>query len=307
MTSATLLGPQRLQPRLSETAALMGLDGPIAAITAGWEEREGEDDELREELPTARNLRLFERTEDIFAKDPELLEAMRERHDELRSLQKLYRLRLDHAMQAARDLAERFERTPLVEQELTDAISAVATLDAHHLQRVAAVHTRYRERWRPRSRPAVRAAREDVARELEGCAGVAIAGGHVVVLLNRLRLLNLPTLIEGLPVMAWSAGAMVLTERIVLFHDMPPQGRGNAEVLENGLGLVKGVVALPHAKRRLLLDDPVRVSLLARRFAPALSAPLDEGCGIRWADGRWQPLPRGRKLELDGRVTELLA
>ena len=32
------------------------------------------------------------------------------------------------------------------------------------------------------------------------------------------------------PVIAWSAGAMALTDRIVLFHDRSPQGPGHPEV-----------------------------------------------------------------------------
>ncbi len=44
---------------------------------------------------------------------------------------------------------------------------------------------------------------------------------------------------------------MVVCETVVLFHDSPPQGAGNAEVLDAGLGLARGVIALPHARRRL--------------------------------------------------------
>ena len=71
------------------------------------------------------------------------------------------------------------------------------------------------------------------------------------------------------PVAAWSAGAMAIAERVVLFHDHPPQGAGNAEVFEAGLGLVRGAVFLPHAATRLALDDVGRVALLARRLPPA--------------------------------------
>lgn len=47
------------------------------------------------------------------------------------------------------------------------------------------------------------------------------------------------------PIMAWSAGAMVVSERIVLFHDSPPQGRGNAEMLGPGLGLFPRLPSSP--------------------------------------------------------------
>ena len=41
-----------------------------------------------------------------------------------------------------------------------------------------------------------------------------------------------------------------------------------------GLGLCRGLLALPDARRRLRLEDPARVALLARRFAPDLCAAL---------------------------------
>jgi len=92
---------------------------------------------------------------------------------------------------------------------------------------------------------------------------------------------------------------MALTERVVLFHDSPPQGAGDAELLDFGLGIAPGVVVLPHARKRLRLDDPVRVSLLARRFRPAACVPLDGGDDIERIDGSWR-LGRARTLAADG-------
>lgn len=59
---------------------------------------------------------------------------------------------------------------------------------------------------------------------------------------------------------------MVLCDRVVLFHDSPPQGRGNAEIFEAGLGLYNNMIPLPHASRRLMLDNTIRVATLAKRF-----------------------------------------
>ncbi len=97
------------------------------------------------------------------------------------------------------------------------------------------------------------------------------------MLLNRLRLFGLERLLRTRPVVAWSAGAMAIAERVVLFHDHPPQGAGNAELFEAGLGLVRGAVFLPHAASRLALDDPTRVALLARRLARPRACTLDDG------------------------------
>ena len=59
---------------------------------------------------------------------------------------------------------------------------------------------------------------------------------------------------------------MAISERVVLFHDSPPQGPGAAEVLDAGLGLVGDVVVLPQPEFRLRLDD--------RRARPGPGAPL---------------------------------
>ena len=47
---------------------------------------------------------------------------------------------------------------------------------------------------------------------------LAIAGGHVGVLLRCLKLFGVSPPAE-LPVVAWSAGAMALTDRVVLYND----------------------------------------------------------------------------------------
>jgi len=119
---------------------------------------------------------------------------------------------------------------------------------------------------------------------MERCSALAIAGGHVGVLRNRLWLFDVVPVARKGPILAWSAGSMALCERIVLFHDSPPQGPGDAEVFEEGFGVCPGIVPLPHARRRLRLDDPTRVSLFARRFAPARAVVMDDGA-ILHCDG----------------------
>jgi hypothetical protein len=79
---------------------------------------------------------------------------------------------------------------------------------------------------------------------------------------------------------------MALSDCIVLFHDHPPQGAGNAEVFDSGLGLLKGVVALPHAQTRIALHEAARVAMFARRFAPARCVTLDHGSLLHWQNGR---------------------
>lgn len=285
----------------------LGIEGPIAAVTAGWQEREADDEELRDHLRgRTRNLGLYRRNEEVFAADPELFAAHRERQDRLKELQRLYRLRLDHALAAARAL--QLWRGPdpgLLEPERRAAIEGVRALDAHHVTRVAAIDRRFEERWRPAQRPAVARHRRELAAELADCGALAIAGGHVAVLLNRLRLFGVLELAAGKPIFAWSAGAMVLARRIVLFHDSPPQGAGNAEVLERGLKVCPRIVPLPHAARRLRLGDPLRVSLFARRFQPLTPVTLDAGARLIYAGGQLAAAEGARRLTPQGLLVPL--
>jgi hypothetical protein len=149
--------------------------------------------------------------------------------------------------------------------------------------------------------------KRELAQILARCSILAIAGGHVGALLHRLRLFDVVGLHGARPVIAWSAGAMVCSERIVLFHDSPPQGAGDAEVYERGLGLVPGVVALPHARARLMLDDRARVSLFARRFAPARPFALDPKTRLDWFEGNLRAHPGTHVLGADGSVGEAAA
>ena len=125
------------------------------------------------------------------------------------------------------------------------------------------------------------------------------------MLLNQLRLFGVVDLAASKPIFAWSAKTIALARRIVLFHDNPPQGAGNAEVLEQGLGVCPGVVPLPHASRRLRLDDPQRVSLFARRFQPLACVALDPGTRLVFTGERLVAATGGRRLTARGGVAEL--
>ena len=306
---AILLGPQRHVPIVRPAVEFLVGErhaGPVAVVTAGWEEREAEDGELRDHLARpVVNLEVWQRVERIFAADPELLAAMRNRHDTLRRVQELYRLRLSGLVAAAAALLSRLGDNALLEPERQGAIEMLRLLDRGHVERVAAIHAEFEARWRPGEREHVRRHRGELARVLQDASCLCIAGGHVGVLLHRLRLFDLLGIWGQRPVVAWSAGAMVLTERIVLFHDDPTQGNPDTEVMENGLAAVLGVVALPHARRRLALDDALRMQLLARRLAPSFCAVLDDGCRLDWDGRHWSAPPGTRRVDESGRLQEI--
>lgn len=287
-----LLGPQRLHRTLSQAVDSLRAHGMVAAVTAGWEEREGEDQEMREHLGGRTvNLRIWERAEDVMGRDPELARALRERHDRLREQHDLYRLRLGHAIEAARELLRREPtagREEMLHAEREAAIEAVRDLDEFHLRRVSLIHREFEAEWRPTERDAVARHRHELSQIVDSCECVCVAGGHVVVLLHRLRLFDVLPIFGPRPIVAWSAGAMALGERVVLFHDSPPQGQGAAELHEEGLGAYPGLLPFPHARKRLHLHDRRRIALLARRFAPDLCVALDPMTRMDWDGHQWR-------------------
>jgi hypothetical protein len=301
MHDVLALGPQLRSPNLRDALTHAGLRGPVAAITAGWQEREGELDALEGHLgEPVRDLRLYQRAEAAFAQEPALHAAYRDRQNELRHLQDLYRLRLDHAKAAARDTQRAQDGSTAARQALRSAIAALRRLDAGHLRDLRAVHARFDRQWSAERHPLLARQREEIERIIAEASVVCIAGGHVAVLLNRLRLFGLAPALRARPVVAWSAGAMALAERVVLFHDHPPQGAGNAEVFEAGLGLLGGTVLLPHAAARLALQERQRVALLASRFAPAHCCTLDDGDMLQWRRGRLVAALGSRRLTRSG-------
>lgn len=302
-----LLGPQRFQPTLRDAVRELGVSGPVAVVTAGWQERERENDELRAHLDCeVVDLLLYHRYDDALLRDRPLAQALRRRQEELQQQQQLYRMRLEHALAAARQIVSQPEGAA-VEGHLLAAIHAVRHLDRFHLRRLRREHESFEREWEPSRRVAVARHREQLAQLLDRCDLLAIAGGHVAVLLNRLRLFDLRPLIGSKPVVAWSAGAMAVSERVVLFHDSPPQGPGDPEVLDSGLGLCRGVVPLPHARQRLRLNDPHRVALFARRFAPAECVVLEGAARLEWRGERWSATPGTLRLGPDGTLREVAA
>jgi len=302
MEDLLTLGPQFRVPNLRAALGQASLGGPVIAITAGWQEREAELGALEEHLgQPVRDLRLYERAEAVFAQDGELQAAYRSRQNDLRQLQDLYRVRLDHAKAAARELFQAPDDSPLVRKARRSAIAALRRLDAEHLREIRTLHGRFEASWGAGQRPILAHQLADLEQLIAAAAVVCIAGGHVAVLLNRLRLFGLGHALRTRPIVAWSAGAMALAERVVLFHDHPPQGAGNAELFEAGLGFVRDAVFLPHAATRLAARDPQRVALLARRMAPALCYTLDDGDALHWRRGRLAAAAGSQRLTRSGR------
>jgi hypothetical protein len=287
MTVQVMLGPQSPRPNLAAALNSLDFDGPIVSITAGWRDSEGEIADIEADINRPlEDLGLYHRAERIFAEETEFLELHRRRQERLQELQKLYRIRLEPAITATRRLLGSEGDPELLRLEQRAAITQLRALDRHHLRRIAAIHAEFDARRKDMEIPVATAQREEVWDCISQAGLVLIAGGHVAVLLNRIRLFRLGPLLADKPIIAWSAGAMVLGERIVLFHDNAPQGRRNAEVLDAGLGIVRNLIPLPDARSRLDWSSQTRMALFARRFAPSRCCTLDFGSMIRVEDGQ---------------------
>ena len=308
--NAILLGPQR-RPTVGAVVRSRFPDGPFATITAGWQEREADDGELRALLGDRDvNLGLYRRWLDVQDSDPEYAADERRLQRTLAELQDIYLLRLDYALQAVYALQSHSGQDWLLVGGVTEAIATVRELDAAHLHRVNEARGEFFRRWRPHDRPTIAGHRAAVAAALADSAGLIVAGGHVGVLADVLHLFNVAAALRsrapGWPVIAWSAGAMALADRIVLFHDRSPQGPGHPEIYGSGLSVLRDVILLPHARTRLLLQDAPRMAVFARRFAPARCILLDNGTRLdQGSDGTWPP--GTRVLAEDGHVTALEA
>jgi hypothetical protein len=302
-----LLGPQPEYQTLSIAADRLGTDGPVAIVTAGWEEDESNDTTLKQALPHASvNLALFDRSERLFKADTELIELLRLRQDELRHLRDVYRLRLDYVLAAARQTLDR--RDPLIdlEAEQESAIEMIRQLDRQYFLRTSQICDCYETQLGGMDRPLVVAHRRELEQILDDVRALVISGGHAAIILNRLRIFGLLEMCDHLPIIAWSAGAMALADQIVFFHDSPPQGAGNAEVLRAGMGLFHEFLPLPSARTRLKLDDQTSVALFARRFQRFSCVVFDESTILDRRDGHWSTSDHVEQLDISGKLVPLL-
>ena len=298
---AFVLGPQR-RPTLGPVVGALDLASPVATVTAGWEEREPDDTELDTLLGgRSRNLRLHARWHDVLARDPAYADAERQYRAALREHRALYQLRLDAALRGLREVT-RYDGDDAVRSAArTDAEAVVRLVDEQHLARVRETRASFSETWRPGERDGVAEHRSAVSHLAGSASALVVTGGNVEVLLHVLRLFAVPA---PPAVIAWSAGAMALTERVLLFHDRTPYSPSDAEFLDSGVGWLRGCVLLPHARRRLRTDDPVRMAELAARAAPARCVVLDDGVRLDLGSHGELP-PDARVVAGDGHIGEV--
>ncbi|MDJ0938774.1 MAG: Type 1 glutamine amidotransferase-like domain-containing protein [Woeseiaceae bacterium] len=292
---------------LAEALDASGLpDGPLAVISAGWQEAEADIDDVREVTGrTLEDLRPYQRANDVFKADERLADAYRVRQDRLKEQQQLYRQRLKQLALAALQTLNADGDAEIVAAEQRHAIAQLRALDRHHLHRTESIHAEFDASFNSSSHSLLADQAREMNEIIDRSAGVLITGGNIVVLLNRMRLFDLEASLADTHVAAWSAGAMVLAERIVLFHDRMPLGRRNPEILGGGLGLAPGYVFLADVERRLRQRDRLHVGLMSRRFSPDVCVALDSGSQLLLEGERVDRAEATRRLSHDGRLTKL--
>jgi hypothetical protein len=282
----TLLGPQRRVSGARTAVAELIPDGPVATVNAGWRERETDTAELDAVLGGRMlNLELYRRWQHLVEADPEYAEADRRLTTQLEDLRGAYQLRLRHAIAAVRAVGQRVTNQPVRTAALDDAVDGVRALDAWHVARSAELRHAFYAKVGLGERPSVVGHREAVTGLVAESAGMVFAGGHVGVLLHLLHIFGLAGMLRP-PVIAWSAGAMALSSRVVLFGDHAPYGHPDPEVYAEGLGAYRQAIPFPHARRRLRLTDAEHIGLLAARLAPCPALRLDDGVRLDLTEGR---------------------
>jgi hypothetical protein len=285
----TLLGPQRRVAGARTAVAELIPQGPVATINAGWRERESDTAELDAVLGGRMlNLELYRRGQELAEADPGYAAAERRLTGQLEDLRGAYQLRLRHEIAAVRAVSQRVSNEPVRVAALADAVSCVRSLDAWHVERSAELRRAFYAEVALGERASVVEHRQTINRMIADSAGLVIAGGHVGLLLHLLHVFGLARMLRP-PVIAWSAGAMVLSSRVVLFGDHAPYGHPDPEVYAEGLGAYTQAIPFPHARRRLRLTDPEHIGLLAARLAPCPAVRLDDGVRLDLVDD--QPLP----------------
>lgn len=297
----TLLGPQRRTSAARAAVAELIPTGKVATINAGWREREAADSELGDVLGGRMiNLRLYQRWTELIAADAEYAAAERKLQDDLEEQQAVYAVRLFHAI-AALDEVNRRDKMPAVRAAaVADGIRALRALDTWHLGEVAGSRQDFYRTTMIGERPHVAAHRREVAEMVAESSGMVITGGHVGVLVHLLHVFGIAAMMKP-PVITWSAGAMALSDRVVLFGAHRPAGRRLPEVWADGLGAYSAVLPFPHARHRLPMHDPYQLALLARRFKGWTCLLFDDTVRVDLAGG-WPPPVGARWITRDGAV-----
>ena len=286
-----ILGPQSPTANLPEAIQRFAPEGPLALISAGWRHGENEHAALNRDLKRPIELLpLYSWFDELGSIEPELSQRSKTRQHQIKAYKNAYRLQLHAALGLWTRMQELAEHNPEVhDADVQDALGFVKQIDERAIERLNTIRADFSDLETPWLHPSVQPMYEQIKSTLDKSSALLIAGGHVALLRNRMYFFGLHQLIQeflaaGKPVFAWSAGAMAITNRIILYYDDPPFGKGIPEVLDTGIGNVPHLILLPHAKTRLRVDNQHRIQQFAQRFAPDICLTLENGALLSWKD-----------------------
>ena len=305
-----VLGPQDPTPNVADAIKIHCPPGPIAVISAGWRYDEDDIGALTRDIDReVYHLPLYEWFDELGAAEPELSGLHRMRRKQILAYKKIYHIQLQAALETWEKVRKLHRSKPnLYAQDELLACQHIQEIDRTCLQRLDQIRADFTAIQQPWLHESVLPVFEEIAFTLSRCKAVVITGGHVAILRNRLSFFGIQNLLhefidDGNQIYAWSAGAMALTNRIILYHDDPPWKKGYPEIMDYGLGLLDQVVFFPHATTRLELSDPHRIERLARRFAPDSCICLENGAHLLFTEFGLEDLSKKRssfRLSLEG-------
>jgi peptidase E len=165
-------------------------------------------------------------------------------------------------------------------RELRHAFEALEANDDHLVDLLREVEQRAFDAAGLAYDPAWREARERLERRILSASTLLFFGGRLDLLLDALRFFRLrdalsEALRRGAQIVAMSAGAMVLCERVIIYDDHAATRR-DFQLYDRGLGLVQDVQLFPHCMERIQTDDPDNLAYLARRFRHHVCVGLNQ-------------------------------
>ena len=307
-----ILGPQRPTPNIANVLNAHCRRGPIAVISAGWRYDESEIQALTRDIQReVYHLPLYEWFDELGDKETELSNEHSERQKKIKAYKKAYRMRLQLDMEYLAFIHQLHKSSPVYyEKDLIEARKAIAKTDHDAITRLNEIRLEFPNLQEPWLHASAASYHQEIKDILEKCDVLIITGGHVAILRNRMFFFGLHALLkdfleQGKSIICWSAGAMSLTDEIVLYYDDPPDGKGTAEVLDTGLNLIPNTLFFPHGRQRLKVDEQLRISSLVHRFTPKRCFILEEGSHMIYQDQRLTQSTSTIELFPDGTLAEV--
>ncbi|MAA77907.1 MAG: hypothetical protein CL916_01505 [Deltaproteobacteria bacterium] len=307
-----ILGPQRGAPLLIDIIHDQYPQAKIAVISAGWRHEESQLRSLARDLQRPLELLpLYQWFDDLGRTEPELSNEHALRQKRIKSYKDTYRLKLQYGMEFLQAIRKKQDISPeLFMEDVLSAQEDIQKIDMEAMERIGRIRDSFPNLVQPWLHPSAQPFHEEIKETLDACDVLLITGGHVAILRNRMFFFGCQKLLQqflkqGKTIIAWSAGAMSLCEQIILYYDDPPDGSGNAEVLDTGMGLLPHVLFFPHAQQRLRITDTKRMRDLAQRFSQYQCITLEKETHLTFDQDGWSYHNNVQKCSLDGLLINL--